>query len=656
MTEPETPAELSADDGAGTPGAGAIVPSDAFRAAIAARRASKTTAAEAEKSLLSVGDEFIPDIPPDPLTEYQEAVNTACADITFQEVFEKLFFMGIILGSAKPIGAWRGDSNKFFCPDPSHDNAGGTMSAWGSKDKGTWYCPKGCGQGSGGGDKFTLAGYLFPGRDFHETANLMAATFRGVAKPEILKDSLEVSEPTKITSAGSAEPAEDPYAEEPSVDLLRLFDWRAVLEQTTAKDTFLHQFCEALSTDSTPEEFNLPLGMMAISLIAGRTIQFDDNPTITPNMGLVLVGGSGDGKSRAIGNMSQLLAAVDPEPMSGPGGVTISGNAGSGQQIVRNFICEERIVAGMPPARYPVRCLIKYGEFSTLANTAKMQGSIIKDMLHDVLDGENPLRYESGAAGKIRAYDAFGCVVSTVQTTRMVDLFSRSDAASGFMNRFVFVMGSRKESSFINRIVIDRSGYTDALKDLKSFVAGWPSRKTIMLWAPEAEALGDVIKRTEIEPIKRADKMDVLQRLDLYFKRFCGIFAINERSPVIQLHHVHMAHQMMKYIVPASQSVSEHAFSATSNEMNDWLIAKILHLERKGHAAQIAAGVEKPSAFGPTFAELKREFRRKGWEDDTVKKALKSMAGTDVHAIKSQGKRGPATDRYYVENTDVVDA
>ena len=130
--------------------------------------------------------DFIPDVDEvKSLTDYQSSVNEACTNISFEEIFRALQAQGKIWKTERDISSWRGDSNKFMCPDPSHDNVGdATFSAWGTREKGVWTCSKGCGAGNGGGDKYTLASYLFDEWDFHKLAEQMAATFRGVRKPD----------------------------------------------------------------------------------------------------------------------------------------------------------------------------------------------------------------------------------------------------------------------------------------------------------------------------------------------------------------------------------------------------------------------------------------------------------------------------------------
>lgn len=119
-------------------------------------------------------------------TDYQARVNSATESVTFEEVFRALLACGKIWKTEWPLSSWKADSNKFMCPDPSHDNPGAqSFSAWGSAQKGIWTCTKGCGSGRGGGDKFTLASYLFDEWDFHKVANLMAKHFRGVSEPAL---------------------------------------------------------------------------------------------------------------------------------------------------------------------------------------------------------------------------------------------------------------------------------------------------------------------------------------------------------------------------------------------------------------------------------------------------------------------------------------
>lgn len=642
-------------------------------------------------------------------SDYRLQVDAATADISFEEVFTALVNSGKIHKTERHISAWRGDSNKFMCPSPDHDNPGASSySAWGSKDKGLWTCSKGCGAGSGGGDKFTLAAFLYNlpvGREsFHEIAERLAADFRGVKKPQpndLLKppvsvkpaeleddaDSKRAKAKEKIKAdaladltkrakeAGQPEKPmalreDEPYRLGRNVSVrgipldsdvadwmsngeedgtIPTYDWRDVLAFNPSSDTFLHKYCDEASRDTTPEEFNLFNGLAALGLLVGNRVSSPDFVPLSPNFGLVLVAPSGGGKTRSVSHVRNVLHTISP--YSRGLGIKFVSSPVSGQVLIRNFIHEEPDPISGAPVRFPVTGLVTYDEFSELATATGAMGSIIKEKLHAFIDHARLVEYQSMTSGNMVAEDAFATVITATQPDRFKDLLTKSDAASGFINRFLFVMGTPKPQRARGAVELDWSGAIDELKKVRS---KYNSRKSLG-WTPEADIYFEGLFYTRIDKLKQADKKDILTRLDLNTKRMILAFAINDRADQIEVHHVKMAEALLSYLVKCYGGVITRIVTSIKNDMVDWCHRRIAAIEASNYqkkyddwVAAGSAGEFNPGQYGVTMAALKREYRKRDWQDDDVYKALMFLKNNDlITAMAGVGARGPKTTYYH---------
>lgn len=630
-----------------------------------------------------------------PAYDYRLKVDEATASITFEEVFLALVHSGKIWKVERDISSWRGDSNKFMCPSPTHDNPGAhTFSAWGSKEKGVWTCTKGCGKGYGGGDKFTLAEFLYDDQDFHRVAERLALDFRGVRKPEakdVIAAPLQVREEEKeepehlkylnrkpgnypLTITTFNKDFDDTVISSKVVIVMPgdqkievpddfaewmgdgedehsspTYSWRDVLALDPAGDTFLHRYCEEASHDTTPDEFNLFNGLIGIGLIVGNRVSSPDFTPLSPNFGIVLVADSGGGKTRSVSHIRNILSIIEPE---GRGtGVKFVSSPASGQMLVRSFIHEEPDPVSGMPVRFPVKGVILYDEFSELATQTGALGSIIKEKLHAFIDHARVVEYSSMGSGRMISEGSFASVITATQPGRFKDLLTKSDAASGFINRFLFIMGTPKPQRARGAVALDWTGCIESLKAIRSKYSSVKS----LDWSFEANTYFEGLFHTRIEKLKSYDKKDILTRLDLNIKRMILAFAINDRADEIQLHHVKMAEALLSYIVKCYGGVITRIVTSKKNTVVDWCHVRIAALEllnyNKRKAEWIEAGSQgefNPGSYGVTIAMLKREYRSKGWEDDEVKRAIDFLKNTDmIHGVEGIGKRGPKTVYYH---------
>lgn len=633
-----------------------------------------------------------------PYGSYVEQQRAACKDISFEEIFLALERKGTIWKTERPISAWRGDSNKFMCPDSSHDNPGASsFSAWGSKEKGLWTCTLGCGAGSGGGDKFVLAYYLYDDFDYHRVAERLAFEFRGIKKPEKeLKQEAPPSIPTEeefeqldptpavppqayveiigekayleeITSKeqiivsvdeviSQAEP-QTPYnwdEHDPDSDKVTApsYKWEDVLAFSPNKETFLHAYCLETEKDTTPSQFNLFNGLSILGLIAGNYVLGTDVYPLSANFGVVLVAPSGGGKTRSVRHMKTILREITPWRGT-MRDVKIITSAYSGPYLVSQFINEETNDIG-DRLRIPVKGLVEYSEFSELTKAASSTSANIKEKIHDLLDHDATLEYGSLGQKHMIAEKPFGSIITTTQTSRLRDLFSKADAASGFMNRFIFVMGTAKPQKSLGGVELDFGPAKLKALEVKAHVI----RERILGWTPDAELFLDQVFTQYIVPVKESDGRDIMTRLDLTFKKLIIAFAINDLATVIQIHHVSMAAALLPYLVACYGGVIKKAMSHEFNEISEWLHRRIYQIERKNYnrlAAEWESGDQElpflPENYGPNRSELKREYTSyKDWKEEDVDRAMRSLiTSATVTAKMSTNARGAKKERYYTD-------
>jgi hypothetical protein len=635
-----------------------------------------------QQSLLSgVPDqysEFIPDVDDTKsLTNYQTDVNSACASITFEEIFRALQAQGKIWKTERDISQWRGDSNKFMCPDPSHDNPGdSSFSAWGTKEKGLWTCSKGCGVGDGGGDKYTLASYLFDEWNFHTLAETMASTFRGVHKPDPVADMappIEEKKPEPVPTEIVEEDAHlkfdtskdgsvkitvigddiEGWTDDDKPESIPDFNWRETLAISPAHGTFLEIFCRETERDTTPSQFNLFNGLLAVGLIAGNGITSPDFKPLSANFGVVFVAPSGGGKTRSNEHLVRVLEKAEPET-SGGLGVKILGSVFSGQFLVESFVNEEKDPVTKAVYRYPVKALVQYDEFSELATGNSSLNSILKEKIHSVIDHSSSLSYSSKASGRVIAERPFGSVVTYTQNARLKDLFGRSDATSGFMNRFLFVMGTPKPQLSRGTVPLNFDTSIKALQDIRAYCLKGKSLE----WTDDANEYFDHLFHTRLNPLKMADKRDILTRIDLNVKRLVLAFAVNEKASKIEQHHVRMAESMLPYLVKCYGGVISQVGISESNEIADWCHRRVCALEKRKYQKKLEEfqtanpGVEPTQItdYGVLISDLKREYRKKNWKDLDVEKALASLVHASIllrTKAQSEKRRGLQANYYY---------
>lgn len=585
-----------------------------------------------------------------PLTDYENAVNDACWTVTFKEVYSRIpghYF--------KPGGETaKGEGIKISCPQPHHPDK--RPSCWLNTErlssKGEPGGQAKCGACEEGWDKYGVARILYglePQSHFGELKERIAADFRGIHRAAFDR----IGPPDAVPERAVADPSTDSATDGPDDDdaprdyVGPTYDWREIMAispvHSSGVATFFSTFCEEAAKDTTPVELNLFYAMLGAGLVAGNNISFDDVKPVTCVFGICSVAHSGAGKSRASNHILDRIRNPTGGAMGHGLGVDIHSTVFSGQAMVASLERYESDPSRPkdPGRLVPVHAVFEYPELSEVASGGGIQGSILKSKMHEVLDHKSEIQYRSQNAGVVRAVNPFASIMTTTQTKRIKDLLKKDDTSSGFMNRFLFLMGSPRKQLARGKIALDFTLADEKLAEIDEYA----QTPRVLDWTDEADAYWEKVHDEVIVPLKEADTQDILTRLDLNIKRMILVFAVNERAGFIDRHHVEMAEALIPYLVKCYEAVIGALLSTANREMSDWLMTKIHDLEKKALAKKV-----DPASAGPTQPELKRYYKHKhDWDDWKVTRAIKELieAGLVV-AKEAQGKRGQTTTRYFV--------
>ena len=570
------------------------------------------------------------------------------------------------------------------CPFPNHRDK--NPSAWiltrdkGLKPKGTWFCG-GCQEG---GDLYDLAAIHFNqqdykgGKNFHDLRRSMAESFgyrfKTVAGQEIMwKKEEEPAEalppsvpPTPPTGAteevspsadkATTEPATDPappatesdtppvmvlhekdVEDEPEEDIgYPVLPWRKIVPE----DTFLRKYLEATSNDDSPEEYHFWHGLVALGHAVGRNVFLDDTRPVYGNLLLCLLGGTGFGKSRSRHWLDEVVEEALPYKDTGLGttGVRLVPVPGSGENLISQFqhIAQDpSLPKGTIATRTPVNGIVDYDEFAGLLARAGRQGSTLKQILMQFSDSRTRITTSSNTGGTFEAYKPFCSITASTQPKAIRPLLSRTDTTSGFLNRWLFVGGPRKQREVIggsrSTIRVDLSG---AVTELAA-VRAWGAVERDVQFTDAGFKAYEKFVQKRVFPMQERDETDLLTRLDLTMKRLVLLFCINQRTTEADENIVAMLEPMLNYLVDCYSIINAEIGITQMGEITTEIMR---HIKR----------IQEQTGRGATAREIGQRLKRKNYSPDLVKKALETMVALDWIDIDKTKGPGRPTIRYEV--------
>lgn len=468
------------------------------------------------------------------------------------------------------------------CPNPTHEDK--NPDAWiGLKgDKWVWACGP-CEMK--GGDIYDFAaigkGYAYPNTykkdgTFHKLKLEIAEDFgihitklpggaALVSEPETdesdTPDTPDIPDKTDISDAAPQEISSDAqiielYEEDENI-LIPKFDWSKVI----APDTFLYEYMKAVKVDDVPLEFHLFHALIGLGMALGKDVKLYDGIPVYGNLFVCTLGRSGSGKSRAKYHLDTLLREALPYKPDDPfsKGTHIVSTPGSAEMLIHNFQkplidpTDGKTVIG----NAPVRGLVSYSELSSLVSRAGRMGSAIKPTLMQFYDMENTVTSQSLTHGKKEAQDPFCSAITSTQPKALKDLIGTSDDVSGFLNRWLYVLGTPKKKLAIGAVRVDMSAAVDKLEKIFGW-AGTRKRDEDILWTPEAADRFTEFFHDRIEVDKRKIDSDMMVRIDLLMKKLILLFTANIKEDRAPVECIDSAIELYEYLlagfaVPASQ-------------------------------------------------------------------------------------------------------
>lgn len=521
------------------------------------------------------------------------------------------------------------------CPNPAHpDN---NPSAWVNLDKDVWVCG-GC--GFQGGDKYDLAawhyGYNVPEykRDgsFPQLRRDIASEFgiedvRGASGRsvggEVLTELPDVpaapsektppTEPAETDKDGESDgtllvlPGADEF-EEP--EFYGALDWEPLVEP----NSFLETWMRAVTVDDFPHEFRFFMGLQALGFAAGNRVLLADNPPVKGNLFVCLFGGTGSNKSRSIHVFQKLLDEVFPlhpgDEYTHPSGIEIMGEPGSGEVLVDCFAhplqdSSTNAVIG----HAPVSGLLKIEEFSSFVAKAGRSGSSLKPVLIEMYDvARRQVTIKSRGAGTSIAEQPFCQAITTTQPAAIHSYLDRTDATSGFLNRWLFITGQPRIEKINYMTTIP--DITDAIASLKD-VSSWANKgRREMLLSGDALELWDDFCRVKLNPLMQRADNPLLNRVELTLKKAILLFAVNGKRSAPSADDVGRAIGLFDYLIETFSFVAGSLVRTDYDDCADDILAAVARLVSR---KQI-----------PTLRNINRSLRRQH-DRFVVEKTIKNM-------------------------------
>lgn len=406
--------------------------------------------------------------------------------------------------------------------------------------------------------------------------------------------------------------------------------WRNFIPANTP----LHNYLSIVCADDSPEEYHFFNFLLLLGLLAGKTVSLIDQELVYGNLLVCVVGQTGIGKSRAERHLKRLIAASCPFSMDIPDstGIKIISGSGSGEYMIREFAVyyPDPRSNGTAPGRrrYPdiphpgVRGLVRWSELSELVSKSSAKGSTVNQKIMDLYDADGNIEFGSLANSKTIAHNPFGSVTTTTQPESIRSLLRRSDIKSGFLNRWLFVHGTRKPRS-VSGVPVN---VTPCEFDVKKIIEWRDSRqlrnKKIMEFEQSAYDEYASFIKTVCHPLIATDPL--YSRVDLLFKKLVLLMSINLLEDRVSLSAVEQAECILHYALQCYESFGAALVLSDDTECQEAVMAKI----------------EACEAEGITQYKIANDLRRK-YTRDEVQSACKYLEQADriVKKVPTAGSK-----------------
>lgn len=543
-------------------------------------------------------------------------------------------------GKMEPRVGSKRESIMISCPWPTHPDEKESASV--NLDKDVFACHAGC----PGGDKYVIAAIHFGygedyQRHFPELKRKMVESMGYVLKKSragqeyVDKQVTEEPEPEVESVPGTVVPL---FAvDENTIDeQIRIQDIRIDWEEIVPRETFLWEWMTATTIDDLPHEYYFWLGLQAIAFAAGTDQLLYDFQMVKPNLFIIQYGGTGSGKTRSLAPYIELLETAlpyDEDPYNASTGTKILSSPASAEALLRMF--SKEIIdpsTNQTIERVQVRGLLRVEEFASFVARASRATNPMKETLielYDVLGRD--MKHTSVSGGTIVAKEPFCQMVTTTQPQAIHDFLRRTDAHSGFLNRWVFAAGTRRRSRIsYGGANIDVSSASNYLRNLKIFC----STPNNMVLQGTALDTWDGFFHQEIVPLHDNSNESMYSRIDLTLKKIILLFTLNE-------------HQTQPTADIVRRSVMLYDYLRRTYTMFSKDIAHNEHEECRLFLRELIIGYEKKHSKPPTLRDVVMRLNNK-FDRHMVDQVIKTMINLDeLEEVIVKSVRGPSTKRYH---------
>lgn len=545
-------------------------------------------------------------------------------------------------GKMVPDARGKTESIMISCPNPSHLDR--NPSAWINTDNQTWFCAA-C---NVGGDKYDIVawGIGLPVPGYKTGANFVELRTKiaesqgytvtrssGVTTvappipehvpvpPEVEKQALAT-----VTTLHAVE-EEDPLAGMAEIHL----DWRKLVQP----GTFLEIWMRQTTVDDVPEEYHFWNGMLAIGMALGRDATLFDSRPVYGNLYICILGKSGMGKSKATYSLNRVLELALPYSASDPnskGAMRVSSPA-SAEALIWSFKKEYKDPStskSTPPDLYPVRGIIDFNELSALVGRTNRQGNVLRPSLMEFYDVSDVVETVSRTHGSEKAFQPFASAITTSQPKALRDLLSEGDAASGFLNRWMFVGAMPKKRVAIGGTKVDVLPAVDSLRRIQA----WASSVGEIQWSQGAHEDFTKLFDERLFPILISDESDLLSRIDLLAKKLVLLFTANAGHVTVQPETIALVDSMLDYILKCYGVPMSQIGGNVANDIREAVLESVVAIQKK-------------SGKGPTMREITRRLAKRNYSAEALVRTVKTMVeAQDIEQFSTTG-RGRPTTRYF---------
>lgn len=394
--------------------------------------------------------------------------------------------------------------------------------------------------------------------------------------------------------------------------------------------TFLSEFYLSCKKDRNPNDFHFFNGLIGLGFASGDNVTLADEKPVMGNLFLCFVAGTGTGKSQSGHYLEKVLEAAMPVDPTHRDGVKVISQPASGEILIDSMAAgtvvdpdNGRVLQGN------VKGYLKYDELPTLVKQISRQGSTIDTFLTSMYDGST-VSTNSRTHKESIAYDPYLTMTSNIPPHTMREIFTQGSAASGFLNRFTFVTAKDYKPQ-IGLGAPVKPDY-DYLGSKLHEINRWS--KSACAVRPDAGGaeLFEEFFNTELvryAPRTGVEVEPMMVRLELMFKKFCLLFAVNEMSPTLTRDHVEKAIKLYWIVKPGFQTASDNIGQSSTSVLEDEITKKVTEYFIK-HREPLTAG-----QIWADKLQIRRVAKRLGLEKRDFEFALKSLVGVgDLDEVK----------------------